>query len=261
MIVKWSAGVAADGMSEDILTELGGPISRHPWFQARARLAVALLEKMNVRPPARVLETGVGWGLNLAALEQRGYRAAGLDVSLGALEKLDRPGRELILADLTQPLPSGAEPFDAVLALDVIEHLDDDREAVGRLAQLIKPGAVAIVGVPALPELFSEFDAVQGHRRRYRPDTLRQAFAGSGLAIEQMLWWGSWMVPVLKMQRGKHRGARAESPAATYRRYLSLPPWPGPAVMRLVFAVDQKRMLRGKAETGTSLFALARRAG
>lgn len=260
MIVTWSRGNADENMSEAILTDLAGLVRRHPWWQARATLALALLRNMQVHPPARVLDVGCGWGLNLAALERAGYRTTGLDVSRRALEGLDRPGRELIEADLTQPLPEAAEHYDAVLALDVIEHLDDDRAAVGGLAQLTKPGGVSIVSVPALPELFSEFDAVQGHRRRYVPDTLSHAFAGTGLLIERMLWWGSWMVPLLKRQRRRARGSPNESPAETYRRYLTLPPWPAGAILRFAFAMEQQRTLRSKSRIGTTLFALARRA-
>lgn len=117
------------------------------------------------------------------------------------------------------------------------------------------------MSVPALPDLFSEFDAVQGHRRRYLPETLRQAFSSSGLVVERLLWWGSWMVPLLQRQRRRPRGSSGELPANTYRRYLSLPPWPAPLALRLAFAWDARRALRGASQTGTSLFALARRPG
>jgi len=259
MIVRWSIGRPDQNMPEDILVQLSVLIARHPWFQARARLAVALLERMSVRPPARVLDVGCGWGLNLAALERRGYRAVGLDVSRRALELLDRPGRRLLEADLTQPLPPDAEPYDAVLALDVIEHLDDDRGAVARLARLTSPGGVAVVSVPALPELFSEFDSVQGHRRRYLPDALRRAFVDSGLVVERILWWGSWLVPLLRRRRARSRGRADDSPAAIYRRHLALPPWPAPLALRLGLALEQSRTLRYKPRIGTSLVALARR--
>jgi len=245
-------------MSEDILTDLADAIRTHPWFQARARLAVAILNQLQIYPPARVLEAGCGWGQNLDALDRAGYRVTGLDIARQSLEKLDRPGRTLIEADLSQPIPDDVERYDAVLSLDVIEHLDDDRSAVARLAELVEPGGVVIVGVPALPELFSEFDAVQGHRRRYLPESLRQAVEGAGLRIERILWWGAWMVPLLKCRRPA-QPAKTESPAETYRRYLQLPPWPAAPVMRAVFAFDQGRTLRGVSETGTSLFALARR--
>ena len=261
MIKTWSRGNANDCMSEDMLTELAGVIRGHPWFRARTKFCLGLLQRLHVRPPARVLDAGCGWGINLEALEQRGYRAVGLDISERMLRRLDRPGRELIAADLGQRPPADAEPFDAVLALDVIEHLDDDRPAIACLEQLTRPGGVAIVSVPALPKLFSHFDAVQGHRRRYLPDTLRHAFENSDFHLEQILWWGSWLVPFFDRQRHGTEEAHDLPPLEAYRRYLKVPSLPVSLLLRIPFAFEQFRALRGKTRTGTSLFAVARRVG
>ena len=67
------------------------------------------------------------------------------------------------------------------------------------------------------------------------------------------------MAPILKRQRRKPAAPSGALPAQVYRRYLSLPPWPGRWALRLAFAFDQARTLNGRAQTGTSLFALARR--
>ncbi len=261
MIARWSAGLADDGMPQEILTDLKAVIDRHPWWRARAGLTLALLERLGIRPPARVLDAGCGWGTTLDALERRGYRAVGADVSRRALEAIDRPGRALAEFDLTGPLPAevGVGGFDAVLALDVIEHLDDDRGAVARLGALARPGGVVVVSVPALPDLFTEFDAIQGHRRRYLPATLRAAFEGASLDLEQVFWWGSWLVPMLRRQRGGSRARPGDSAAQVYRRYLKVPPWPAPLLLRAAFAREQGRALDGKLAVGTSLFAVARR--
>ena len=139
MIERWSAGIADQNMSEDILLDLGPIVRRHPWWQARARLTLRLLVELKKKPPAQVLDAGCGWGVTLEALEKAGYAATGLDQSRNALEQLDRAGRTLIEADLTQAIPGHAPQFDAVLALDVIEHLDLDGLAVRRLAALLRP--------------------------------------------------------------------------------------------------------------------------
>ena len=124
---------ADDNMAEEILVDLGGLIARHPWWRARSDLTLTLLVRLGVRPPTRVLDVGCGWGVTLEALERRGYRAIGVDVSRRAAGAARPSGTGLVEADLTKPLPEGIEPCDAVLALDVIEHLDDDRAAVARL--------------------------------------------------------------------------------------------------------------------------------
>jgi SAM-dependent methyltransferase len=259
MIARWSAGLANDNMAESILVELGDLIDNHPWWQARSKLTLELLRSLGVQPPARIFDAGCGWGTTLKCLEKIGYRMVGADISRQSLELLEGINRELVEFDLTQRFPSGIEPFDAVLALDVIEHLDDDRQAVAHLGEILKPGGFLIVSVPALPDLFTEFDSIQGHRRRYLPERLRNAFEGTRLEVERLFWWGSWMVPLLRNSRAKPRSRPGESSAEVYRRYLSLPPWPAPWIFRAAFAWEQTRALEGKLKVGTSLFALARR--
>jgi SAM-dependent methyltransferase len=260
MIATWSEGVADENMAEAILVELAGIVRRHPWWNARAALTLELLRRLGVRPPARVCDAGCGWGMTLEALERTDYRVVGLDISRSMLERLDRPGRKLAVADLTKPLPGNIEPFDVVLALDVLEHLDNDWAAAGQLGRLARPGGVVVVSVPALPDLYTEFDAIQGHRRRYTPETLRSVFDGSGLEVERVFFWGSWLVPTLRRQRRKPlRDNPNESAAQTYSRYLQLPPWPVPLVLRAMFALERDRSIAGKLKTGTSLFAVARR--
>jgi SAM-dependent methyltransferase len=259
MVDTWSKGDADYNMGEEILVSLAQIISRHPWWLARAHIVLEILKSNNVPSGATILEAGCGWGTNLFALEAAGYDVTGLDISRQALDMLDKPTRKLVECDLTKPLPPGTQQFDAVLALDVLEHLDDDAATVKILGELCKPGGMVIISVPALPELFSEFDDIQGHRRRYLPETLRKAFVGSGLEPAEVLWWGSWMVPLMSRRKKPVKAASDRSAAETYKSYLKTPPWPGSALLKLAFALDEPRTLRGKSKTGTSLIAIARK--
>jgi len=247
-------------MPEDLLVESWAKVRRHPWWTARAKLVVSLLRQNGVQPPASVLEAGCGWGINLDALEKAGYHVIGCDISRRILELIDRPGRRLAEADLMQDLPTDAGLSDAVLALDVIEHLDDDRAALNRLGKMVRPGGLLIVSVPALPDLWSLYDEVQGHRRRYLPSTLSHAFTETILEVQKIIWWGAWMVPILRATRS---GANTspEEPAKVYTRFLRLPPWPGPLLMKVAYALEHRRALTGKLKTGTSLFAISVRRG
>jgi SAM-dependent methyltransferase len=256
MITTWSKGPADEGMPEQMLTETLEKVRRHPWWHARSKLALAVLRQNKVLPPGTVIDIGCGWGVNLTALESGGYHVTGLDISRQILERIDQPVRRLVEADLNQPLPAGPGTFDALFALDVIEHVDHDQQVIGRCAQLLRPGGLAVVSVPARPDLYSEFDAIQGHRRRYLPDTLQQAFANTQLAVRKIFWWGQWMVPLLQ-RRPKTPATKSSNGAARYSDYLRLPPWPGPLVMKLAYTWEQSRALRGKLHTGTSLFAVA----
>ncbi len=258
MIETWSRGPADDNMPEEMIVTTLERVRRHPWWRARAVLAIDLLRKNGHAPPASVIDVGCGWGTNLDALESAGYHAVGLDISRRILERIDHPGRRLIEADLNQPPPPEVESADSLVLLDVIEHIDDDQGVIRQVLPLVKPGGLLIVSVPALPELFSEFDEIQGHRRRYLPETLRAAFDGSEFDIQSIFWWGAWMVPVLRRMR-RNSADHSPKPPQSYSDYLRLPPWPGPQLMALAYACERPFALRESLRTGTSLFAVAKR--
>jgi SAM-dependent methyltransferase len=258
MILTWSKGPADDNMPQALLVETLEKVRQHPWWLARAKLAVAVLSKYGVIPPARIVDVGCGWGVNLSALEQAGYEVSGLDISRQILQCIDLPARRLIEGDLNQPLPPDIGLSDGLLALDVIEHLDDDQSATRQFARLLRPGGTAVVSVPARPDLFSDFDRIQGHRRRYLPNRLRESFAGSQLEVLTIFWWGAWMVPILRRMRSDSRKP-GDGAAKTYADYLRLPPLPARWVMKLLYAWEESRALKGQLNNGTSLFAVATR--
>ncbi len=243
-------------MPEAMLVETLALVRSHPWWAARARLALAVLQAHGIKPPASVLDIGCGWGVNLSALETAGYATTGLDISRRILERIDRPDRRLIEADLNQPPPARHEPAAGALLLDVIEHLDDDRGTVQRIAPLIRPGGILVVSVPALPELFSEYDSIQGHRRRYVPETLRSAFDNTGFTVQNIFWWGRWMVPILRRMR-QNAAPKNQVAPKTYADYLRQPLWPAPVLMKGFYAWEHRLALAEKLNTGTSLFAVA----
>lgn len=65
--------------------------------------------------------------------------------------------------------------FDTVLMVNVLEHIEDDREALANLFRILRPGGHLLVFVPALQGLMSKLDIVHGHFRRYhKPDLARK---------------------------------------------------------------------------------------
>jgi SAM-dependent methyltransferase len=91
-----------------------------------------------------------------------------------------RPEVEARILDLVEPAEMG-EKVEAALAINVLEHIDDDAEALRRMAALVQPGGRVVIWVPGYMQLYGEFDRAVGHVRRYTPATLRAAFERAGL--------------------------------------------------------------------------------
>jgi SAM-dependent methyltransferase len=251
--------VARRGMPESILTTLAPTVRRHPWWRARSRLALGVLAQARVHPPSRIADVGCGWGTTLESLERAGYRATGLDIDLAALRSLAelKPTRQVAYYDLTANQDPPVREFEAVMALDVLEHLDDDVLAARRLAALAGHGATLILSVPARPELWSEFDEIQGHRRRYTSESLRATLERAGLEVNRVFFWGLWLVPILARQRKRPKSRPGDSVTDAYARYLRYPVWPASAAFDLAFRLEQRRALAGQLRAGTSLWAVA----
>ncbi|MBO0828194.1 MAG: methyltransferase domain-containing protein [Streptosporangiales bacterium] len=73
------------------------------------------------------------------------------------------------------------EPADTVLAVNVLEHIEDDAAALRALARMVRPGGTVVMWVPGYQALYGEFDRSVGHHRRYTPGTLTEAFTAAGL--------------------------------------------------------------------------------
>ena len=77
------------------------------------------------------------------------------------------------------------QQFDTIVYIDVLEHIDHDRDELNRAASHLRPGGHVIVLSPAHQRLFSPFDAAIGHFRRYDRPMLR-AISPAGLQLETM---------------------------------------------------------------------------
>jgi SAM-dependent methyltransferase len=85
--------------------------------------------------------------------------------------------------DVQDPPPPAiaARRFDAIVAVNVVEHLPDDGAAVRMLASLLRPGGALLIYVPACPQAFGALDQALGHQRRYTRATLQRLLSQAGL--------------------------------------------------------------------------------
>ena len=99
----------------------------------------------------RVLEVGCGAGRFLRAVgtARPGLELTGVDVSRSALAALARIAPDLETRQATQSaLPARDSEFDAVLLLDVLEHLDDPAGMLAEIRRVLVPGGVLHAHVP-----------------------------------------------------------------------------------------------------------------
>ncbi|MFN2433174.1 MAG: class I SAM-dependent methyltransferase [Gemmatimonadota bacterium] len=153
---------------------------RHWWFRAKRRMVYDLLRTWMPASGRRVVDVGCGTGVTLRDLPP-GTLGIGLDPSVEALQLSRSRGLLRLLRGAAEELPIGSATADAVLALDIIEHVDDDVQALREVARVLKPGGIAILTVPAFPALWSAHDEALHHKRRYTRKLLEARVAEAGL--------------------------------------------------------------------------------
>lgn len=88
--------------------------------------------------------------------------------------------------------------FDAVMLVNVLEHVADDGLVLRQFHRLLRPGGHLLLFVPAMPALFSNMDTVLGHHRRYQRAELFDAAQSAGFTVRRchymdavgaLAWW------------------------------------------------------------------------
>lgn len=73
--------------------------------------------------------------------------------------------------------------FDSVFALNVVEHIENDRQAIANCKKLLKKGGHLVILVPAFQSIFNHFDTALGHFRRYTIHSLKLGFQANELTV------------------------------------------------------------------------------
>ena len=209
-------------------------------------------------PRGRVLDIGCGVGGLSSRLLRRGDEVVSQDMSESILDACRRSLAAQGLSDhgvrrgRIEDI-SPAERYDAITALDVIEHIDDDRAAVAAMTRVLAPEGRLVVTVPALSALYGPKDVAIGHYRRYDRAHLRDLLEGLGLEVEDLRFWnllgvGPVWVTARLLRRRLDEGFRYGTPSAPKRALnRALGAW---------FRLVEHRL---RPPLGVSLIAVARR--
>lgn len=234
--------------------------ARHFWFRGFRAFVTPLLEHATAgRRPARLLDCGCGTGANVEWLGAFG-RAYGFDLTEAGLRIGHESGRRrLARANVTAvPFPSAA--FDVVTSFDVLYALEDpdERQAIGEMFRLLRPGGYAIVNVAAMSFLRGDHSAFGGEVRRYRRDELRSHFEAAGFSIDRLTYTNATLVPPLAVSRTweRWRGLRN---GHHEQRDIVVPPAPLNLAMTAMLRLEALWLRRFDVPFGSSLLCLARK--
>ncbi len=172
------------------------------WYQGRILFIKRLLSEISILK-GRSLDFGAGFGgmhnlvgsygtpdafeLNPEAVQS--CRARGYAKVMTAREEMEKEA-----------------PYQLIGAFDVIEHIEDDAEAVRCIYERLSAGGVFIATVPAFSFLWSKHDEVNHHFRRYSLPEITRLFIEAGFVGIQATYWNMMLFPVAFLMRLVGRG-------------------------------------------------------
>jgi len=230
----------------------------HWWYRGRRRVLEAALDSIAAPAGIRILDAGCGSGRNMVALARRGT-VAGLEIAPDSLAIARSRGIGDVLAgSLEEPLPFADGAFDLAVALDVLEHVRDDRGALGELARVVATGGHLILTVPQYAWLWGEHDVVSHHERRYTRGLLVARAAEAGWAPERLTGFNLTLLPAIAGARLGQRLLRRSRPASDLER---TPQGFVNAALERVLGAEAAWIAGGRdLPAGVSLLAVLRRA-
>ncbi|HZR16024.1 MAG TPA: class I SAM-dependent methyltransferase [Verrucomicrobiae bacterium] len=171
------------------------------WIKRRFQVLRKLTRPLPISD-FRVGEIGCGHGLVQQQFEKHfGIKVDGFDLNEAALRNSVAVSHARYCYNIFDRNPDFAGCYDLLVLFDVLEHIEQEQPFLEAVLFHLKPGGCLVINVPALMILFSRYDQVMGHQRRYTLKQLNRVCQQMGLQTLKASYWGLPFVPLLMLRR------------------------------------------------------------
>ncbi len=175
----------------------------HFWVRRRFEIFQKLSKQSGLDlKKLRIAEIGCGHGLIQYQIQKNyGLKIDGFDLNEVALQKSIAVSNPLFLYDIHERNSDYQHRYDLLILFDVIEHIEDQDHFIESALYHLKPGGLIAINVPALQFLFSNYDVVAGHVRRYNRHDLKLIGRKHQLKSIVISYWGFTLIPLLMLRK------------------------------------------------------------
>jgi SAM-dependent methyltransferase len=203
------------------------------WHLGRLRIIERYISRaVGTKMNPKLLNVGCGTGGTIDMLEKYGT-VDNVDISDEAIKYMKGRGYSRIKKVSGIALPYSNDTFEIVGAFDVLEHIEDQVEALAEWKRVLKPGGKIIITVPAYQWLWTAHDVSLHHKRRYTTKRLRHAAEEAGLEPDRLSYAivFSFLLIVGFRFLNKFAGTKTDNETS----YVNLPCWVNSLFSKLLY--------------------------
>jgi len=227
----------------------------HWWFATKKNIILdTILRNTHLSKTNKVLDIGCGSGLMLTTLNDIGS-TSGMDMSDEAVafssEIFSGPIKK---GSLPYDIPFPNDYFSLITVLDIIEHIDDDVASLKTIRALLNDHGKAVITVPAHMYLWSHFDELNEHKRRYTLEELSQKLLQVGFQIEKISYYNSLLFPLVYIVRklnnllGRHGASDLNMPSLFIN-----------SILKTIFGIEKFILRYYNMPFGVSILAVVKK--
>jgi 2-polyprenyl-3-methyl-5-hydroxy-6-metoxy-1,4-benzoquinol methylase len=184
------------------------------WVRSRHRLLKRIVyDQLAQAGKIKLLEIGCGTGRFIREIvDNKNLEITGSEIYLKGIlyAKKNIPNVDFIQFDVTQGLIG--EEFDLIIALDVVEHIENDVAALSNIYKMLRKGGGLIITVPQHMFLWSRLDEILKHKRRYSRRELVAKLQENGFDIRYLTSFLFVLFPLMVIARMFDRGRHQTQP-------------------------------------------------
>lgn len=232
----------------------------HFWFEWRMKALTQHLNDANVplEQNLKALDVGCGVGVLRKQIEAvSAWNVDCVDIDYHALQQVKEGRGRTMYYDVMEKRGDFIEAYDVVTAFDVIEHITDPKVFIEAMLMHLKPDGFLIINVPALQFLYSRYDEVQGHVKRYDIKTMKAELKDFNLSILSMNYWGASNIPILYLRKWLLSRDKKSSPDDILKKGFQPPGNFVNSFFRLIMKIETS--IFRKPKFGSSLMLVARK--
>ncbi len=174
------------------------------WFKGHRYLSKLLIEKFADKKGAKILDVGMGTGINMVFLKKYGS-VYGCDVSKDAVNFCRKRGLYNVKICHAENLKYKNNSFDIVSSFGALCCIRNDVKALKEMHRVCKPNGILIIETPAIPFLHStlktEHDLSQHTIQRHNKKKLVQIVESAGFRIKKISHFNMFLCPLVVLLR------------------------------------------------------------